>query len=224
MDFTEFAEELAEDFTEVRFEHGGGTLIVPRAPVDLEYLSVDMFPDECDSDTAYLIVGEALVLTPLITFEWTEDNAPSWSMALEMMRFGDRSYVAMPPDDVVGQPWEAFVAIQSPGQPEILDALLFDLLWDNGDTYGIEILSSLPTSISSDVLGKETVRAAFHLYLDWDEMRTGGAWSEAASLLPANLLEKQTLARAAKALSSTDTETNRDHFIAAYVNAAYRAA
>ena len=74
------------------------------------------------------------------------------------------------------------------------------------------------------MLGKETVRAAFHLYLDWDEMRTGGAWSEAASLLPANLLEKQTLARAAKALSSTDTETNRDHFIAAYVNAAYRAA
>lgn len=224
MDFTEFAAELAEDFTEVRLEHGGGSLIIPRAPVDLEYLSADMFPDDCEAENAYSVVGEALGLQRLITFEWQEDKAKPFSLPIELMRFGDRAYATMPPDPIVEQPWEAFVAIDHPDAPDILDALLFDLLWDNGETYGIELLSSLPTGISSDVLGKETVRAAIHLYLDWDEMRTVGAWREAASLLPSTLRDSEGLSDAAQALEAADSEGNRDRFMEAYVAAAFQAA
>jgi hypothetical protein len=224
MDFTEFAAELAQDFTEARLEHAGGTLIVPRAPVDLEYLSMDMFPDDCDSDTAYEIVGKATGLEPLITFEWHEDSSKPWSMPIGIMRLGDRAYATMPPDPVVDQPWEAFVAIENADATEILDALLFDLLWDNGESYGIELFSSLPTTISSDLIGKETVRAAVHLYLDWDETRSDGAWRDAAELLPSHLMERTTLAGAAAALASADSDQNRDRFMEAYVDVAFRAA
>ena len=224
MDFTEFAAELAQDFTEARFEHAGGTLVLPRAPVDLEYLSVDMFPDECDSDSAHSIVGQAAGLQRLITFEWQEDGGQSWSIPIEMMRLGDRVYVTMPPDPIVSQPWEAFVAIDGSETPEIMDALLFDLLWDNGETYGIELFSSLPTSITSEVLGRETVRAAIHLHLDWDETRTVEAWRDAADLLPQQLLDAKSLAGAAAALASTDSEKNRDRFMQAYVDVAFQAA
>lgn len=224
MDFTAFAAELDQDFTETRLEHAGGALIVPRAPVDLEYLSVDVFPDECDSDSAYAIIGAAAGLEPLITFEWHEDNASPWSLSLEMMRLGDRAYVTIPPDEVVEQPWEAFVAVENPDATEILDALLFDLLWDNGESYSIELFSSLPTTITSDVFGKETVRAALHLYLDWDEMRSVGAWVDAAGLLPERLRATERLAGAAAALESADNDSNRDRFMEAYVEAAYQAA
>lgn len=224
MDFTLFAAELARDFTETRLTHAGGALIVPRAPVDLEYLSMDMFPDDCDGDTAHEIVGAAAGLEPLITFEWHEDNAEPWTLPIEIMRFADRAYVTMPPDAVVNQPWEAFVAVQNPEETEILDALLFDLLWDNGESYDVELFSSLPTTITCDLIGKETVRAAFHLYLDWDETRSMGAWRHAAALLPRHLLEQQKLANAAMALVAGDSERNRDHFIEAYVDLAYQAA
>ena len=207
-----------------RLTHVGATLVVPRTPVDLEYLSVDMFPDECDSDSAHEIVGKAAELRPLIAFEWQEDNTSPWSVPIEYMQFGDRAYVSMPPDPVVGQPWEAFVAIDKPGETEIFDALLFDLLWYNGESYGIELFSSLPTSITSDLLGIETVRAALHLYLDWDESRSNGAWRDAAGLLPDYFLGGETLADAAAALAFADSESNRDQFMAAYVDAAYRAA
>lgn len=224
MDFEDFAAELAQDFNEVRLEHAGGTLIVPRAPVDLEYLCVEVFPDDCDSDTAHSVIGKAIGLEPLITFEWREDNSSPWSMALEIMHLEDRAYVTMPPDPIVDQPWEAFVAVEHPEQTEILDALLFDLLWDNGESYGIELISSLPTSISSEILGKETVRAAFHLYLDWDEERTNGAWREAAGLLPSGLTDQALLAGAAAELVAADSEVNRDRFIEAYVDVAFQAA
>ncbi len=223
MDFTDFAAELAQDFTETRLEHAGGVLLVPRTPVDLEYLSMDMFPDDSDADTAYEIVGRAVGLEPLITFEWQEGDATPWSISIEIMRFADRAYVTMPPDPVVGQPWETFVAVKNPEETEILDALLFDLLWDNGDSYEIELFSSLPTSITSDLLGKETVRAAVHLYLDWDEARSAGAWREAAGLLPRELLDQKELGEAASALAAEDSDRNRDQFMAAYIDVAYRA-
>ena len=224
MDFTDFVTELDRDFTEVRLEHAGGALILPSVPVDLEYLCAEVFPDECDADSAYQAVGSSIDLKTLITFEWREDLAAPWSLSLEMLIHEGRAYVTIPPDPVVGQPWEAFAAVRNPEADEILDALLFDLLWDNGETYSVELLSSLPTSISSDVLGKETVRAAFHLYLDWDEMRTTGAWREAAGLLPSRLTSQGNLAGAAAELVSTDSETNRDRFIEAYVDVAFGAA
>ena len=222
MDLTALASELAPDFNETRLEHAGGLLMVPRAPVDLGYLAMEVYPDECDETTAYEVVGAAAGLQPLITFAWEEDNSSPWTLAIELMHLGDRSYVTLPPDEVVGQAWEAFAAVQHAEATEILDALLFDLLWDNGESYGIELMSSLPTRITGGLVDKQAVRAAFHLYLDWDEIRTAGAWIQAAELLPPGLGGNETLAAAAAALSSEDTKRHRDVFVGAYIEAAYR--
>lgn len=222
MDLTVFATELAEEFTSTRLQHGGGTLFVPRAPVDLEDLAADVFPDDCDRDNAYEVVGPAAGLEPVIVFEWREDSAKPYSLAIESMRFGERAYFTMPSDPVVDQPWEAFAAVDNPDADGILDALLFDLLWDNGESYGVEILSSLPTSITSGRIGRESVRAAIHLYLDYDEKRTDGAWREAASLLPESMRGEESLSTAAAALAEVDSEPNRDRFMEAYMESAFR--
>ena len=221
MDLTALASELAPDFSETRLEHAGGVLMVPRAPVDLGYLAMEVYPEDCEDTTAYEVVGGLAGLQPLITFVWEEDNSRPWTIAIELIHLGDRSYVTLPPDEVVGQPWEAFTAIQHPEATEILDALLFDLLWDNGESYGIELFPSLPTRITGGLVDKQTVRAGFHLYLDWDEMRTTGAWIDAAEMLPPGLSGNEILAAAAAALSSEDTENHRDLFVGAYVEAAY---
>ena len=68
------------------------------------------------------------------------------------------------------------------------------------------------------------MRAAFHLYLDWDETRSMGAWQHAARLLPQHLLEQRSLADAATVLTTGDSERNRDHFIEAYIDLGYQAA
>jgi hypothetical protein len=222
MDLTAFATELAPEFTDTRLEHAGGLLVVPHSPVDLGYLAMELYPEDCDDSNAYEIVGQAAGLQPVITFVWEEDNSSPWTLALEMMDLGDRSYVTLPPDDVVDQAWEAFVAVDHPEAADILDALLFDLLWDNGESYGIELISSLPTRIRGGLVNKETIRAGFHLYLDWDEMRTAGAWAHAAELLPPGLGSNSALVAAASALMTDDTETHRDAFIEAYIEAAYR--
>ncbi len=141
MDFTQFTAELARDFTETRLTYAGSALIVPRAPVDLEHLSMSMFPGECDRDTAYEIVGAAAGLEPLITFVWQQDDAELRTLPIDIIRFAGRAYVTMPPDPVANKPWEAFVAVRNPEELEILDALLFDLLWDNGESYDIRLLT-----------------------------------------------------------------------------------
>ena len=111
--------------------------------------------------------------------------------------------------------------MDNPDADEIFDALLFDLLWDNGESYGIELFSSLPTAIISSVLSKSSVRAALHLYLEWDDTRYPGAWLAAAELLPSALIANDELAEASKALLNKDGDETRDAFIEAYADAVY---
>ena len=155
------------------------------------------------------------------TFEWDEGTGSSFGLSLDLLPAGDRTYVTLPPDEAVDQSWEAFAAVENPDAVEILDALYFDLMWDNGESYSIELFSSLPTAIRSAKLGKETVRAGFHLYLDWDETRAPGAWTTAAEHLPDWMRENQRLAAAADALAKDDTEANRDQFIEAYIDVTF---
>lgn len=220
MDLTAFAKDLALDFTELRLEHGGGALYLPAAPVDVSYLASDHFPDHCDDDNAYEVLRSAAGMEELIRFEWDEGNGSPFYVILDMLRLDNRAYVTLPPDDAVDQPWEAFVAVENPEATEILDALYFDLMWDNGESYSVELFSTLPTKIRSVALGKETVRAGFHLYLDWDETRSPGAWINAAHI-PEWMRKFDELAAAADILLEHDTEINRDIFIEAYIDATY---
>lgn len=222
MDLSGVAAELAEDFTEVRLEHAGGKLILPVAPIDLGFVASDHLPDHVDDDNAYEVVRSAAGMEPLIMFEWDEDGSETWHLSIDVLRIGDRAYITLPPDDAIDQPWEAFAAVDHPDTIDILDALLFDLLWDNGESYGIELVSSLPTGISSASLNKETVRAALHLYLEWDDARNEGAWRDAAEHLPGHMRANDRLANAAANLVADDTDRHRDEFIEAYVEVAYK--
>ena len=221
MDLTALGNDLAQDFTDLRLEHGGGRLYLPRAPVDVSYLASEQFPEHCDDDNAYEVLRSAAGMEELISFEWDEGAGTPFTVTLDMLRIGERAYVTLPPDDAVDQLWEAFVAVENPDATEILDALYFDLMWDNGESYSIELFSTLPTTIRSVVLGKETVRAGFHLYLDWDETRSPGAWTNAAHI-PDWLRKHGDLATAADVLVDDDTEINRDTFIEAYIDATYQ--
>lgn len=218
MDLTAFGDELAQDFTEVRLEHGGGRLIIPRAPVDMSYVASEEYPEACDDENAYEVFKERGLLQPLITLEWLEDRGTAWNIVLDGLQVGDRLYVSIAPDMDVDQHWDAFVAVEHPESEEILDALLFDLMWDNGESYGIEIMSSLPTAIRTGRLSKNTVRAGLHLYLEWDDTRNPGAWLAAAELLPAALKADDTLAEASKALLNADGDETRDQFIEVYTD------
>ncbi len=222
MDFTAFVEDLASEFTTVRLQHGGGELVVPNIPVDLGQLAEDHFPpDVVDERSAYKVLGDAAGMTALITYEWDEEGAPNWQSTLDVLIFGSIAFVTMQPDDDVDQPWEAFVMVRNPESAEVFDALYFDLMWDNGESYGIELFSSLPTSIRSHRLSKESIRAGLHLFVDWDETRAAGAWVNAAAQLPSWMRANARLAAAADALVASDTEANRDTFIEAYADIAY---
>jgi hypothetical protein len=221
LDLTVLADELSHEFTDLRLEHGGGALYLPATPVDLGYTASEQYPDDLDDRNAYEVLRPIAPLETLIRFEWNEGSGSTFEVALDMLRVGDRAYITLPPDEAVDQAWEAFVAVHNPDAVEILDALFFDLMWDNGESYGIELFSSLPTRIESSVLGRETVRAGFHLYLDWDETRSRGAWTAAAAHLPDWMRGNEALAGAADALAADDSEANRDHFIEAYIDATY---
>ena len=222
MDLIPFAEELSLDFEDVRLEHGGGSLLVPDAPVDLAYTASEVYPDQCDDDTAYEFFQKKKLLSPLIVFEWQEDRGDRWETVIDTITVGKYMFVAIAPDDTVDQQWDAFVAIENHEADEILDALFFDLLWDNGESYGIELFSSLPTGIITSRVAKGSIRASLHLYLEWDDTRYPGAWLAAAELLPAALKKDNGLAKASKALLNEDSDGTRDGFIEAYADLVYR--
>jgi hypothetical protein len=221
MDLSAFFAELNEEFDELRLEHGGGTIYLPDTPVDAGYVAMEHFPDDLDDLNAYDVLKPIAGIESLITFEWDEGTGSTFGLSLDLMPAGKRTFVTVPPDEAVDQAWEAFAAIENAEAVEILDALYFDLMWDNGESYGIELFSSLPTAIKSSKLGKETVRAGFHLYLDWDETRAPGAWTTAAEHLPEWMRTNHRLASAADALAGDDSEENRDRFIEAYIDVTF---
>ena len=221
MDLSAFFAELNEEFTELRLEHGGGSLFLPSAPIDVGYLASEHFPDDLDDLTAYDVLKPIANIETLIAFEWDEGAGSKFGVSVDLMPAGTRTFVTMPPDEAVDQAWEAFAAIENVEAVEILDALYVDLMWDNGESYSVELFSSLPTAIRSKRLGRETVRAGFHLYLDWDETRAAGAWTTAAEHLPDWMRSNQRLEKAADALAADDSEEHRDQFIEAYIDVTF---
>jgi hypothetical protein len=220
MDLQQLAEELELDFEEPYLEIEDVRIFAPHVPADLEVMSAELYPDECDEDSAYEVVGGVAGLVPMVTFSWEEDGAKPFSMSLDLMALGDRVYLTISPDEAIDQRWEALAAMEE-YTPAVLPSLLLDLLSDNGTRLGADILSSLPTTVTSKFIRPITFLIGFRDYLNWDEERNAGAWEVAASYLPSVLRRHERLARAADAVATGETGDVRDEFLAAYVVATY---
>ncbi len=220
MDLQQLADELAPDFEEPYFEAEGVRVLAPPVPVDLEMLSAELYPDDCDEDSSYEVVGRAAGLKPMVTFHWEEDGAKPFSMSLDLMAIGDLVYLTISPDEAVDQRWEALAAMVQ-YTPAVISPLLRDILRDNGTRLGADILSSLPTRVESASVQPITLLLAFRDYLNWDDERNPGAWETAAGYLPSALRRHERLAVAADAVARGERGDVRDEFLAAYVVAVY---
>ncbi len=220
MDLQQLADELEPDFEERYFEAEGVTVLAPPVPIDLSMLAAELYPDDCDEDTAYDVVGGVAGLIPMVDFEWVEDGAKPFHMSLDLMALGESVYVTISPDDAIGQSWEAIAALKS-YTPAVLAPLLLHMLRDNGTSLGCDLLSSLPTRIRSSFIKPITFLIGFRDYLDWDEERNPGAWETAGAYLPDRLKSHERLARAAAEVAAGASGDPRDEFLAAYVVATF---
>lgn len=223
MDLQKLADELEPDFDELYLEAEGVRVLAPPAPVDLSMLGAEMYPDDCDDDTAYDTIGGIAGLITMVDFEWQEDGAKPFHMSLDLMAIGDCVYLTISPDPAIAQSWEAIASLDG-YRPAVLTPLLLDILEDNGTRLGCDLLSSLPTGISSRFIQPLSFLIGFRSYLDWDEERNPGAWATAAGYLPDRLRSHERLTAAAAAVAAGGTAEDRDEFLAAYVVATYEGA
>jgi len=221
LDLNALAGELEQDFSETRDVTGLGPVAMPPVPVDLGILVTDLFDDEFDDGHAafrsFLRAGH---LQTLISFTWEEDGAEPFESSLEILALGERSYLTISPDEPSDQEWEAFVAIDDAG-PDSWEALLVDMARENGEEYGMELFSSLPTRVDTVAIPPRYILSSFYSYLQWDEARSPGAWLAAAEYLPGPLARNVSVGEAAQRLIHDDSKQNRFAFISTYVAAVY---
>jgi hypothetical protein len=183
-------------------------------------VAADVYPDDLDEDTAYEMIGAAAPRMPIITLRWHEDGAEPFDTTLDLVPIGDLVYVTVSPDYAIEQSWEAIAAFA--GYTPAVDAPFFlELMKDNGTRLGLDLLSSLPTTVITKRLEPITVLLAWRLYLKWDEERNQGAWRTAAEYLPSSLRRFSRLEEAAKAVAGGGTPEQQDEFLASYVAATY---
>ena len=221
MDLTTFQDELAIWFQTPRLESDDLVVLLPDAPVDIAAVAYDTLDDLEDEEAAYEVIGEQEGLRPLITFEWDEEGTEPWRFAIEMLPIDNRIYLTTPPDGAIEQAWEAF-AVCTEGPNDLYAAVFVDLAMENGEPYGIDLFSSIPTTIWSDIINREVIFASFFRYLDWDESRSTGAWKAAAADLPPVMRANKTVAAAAAAMLNDDTPTSRAVFLATWIAHAYK--
>lgn len=212
-------QELVNEMTVAKLETEHGRILMPAVPVDMGIIASDVY-GLYDEDEAYERAKEELGLSPLVTFEWHEDDAPTFDNSLELLNLGERSYITISPDEAVAQHWEA-IAMAEPGSREMLREFFLDLSKDNGATYSLDLFSALPTRVYSDFLACETIALSFAEYLDWDERRSPGAWQNACQWLPRAVGNSPDLVIGSMALRKEDTEFARRRYINAYATAVY---
>lgn len=220
MDLQSLADELEPDFVEPYIEIEGVQVLAPPVPLDLGMLAAELYPEDCDDETAYDVIGGVAGLIPMLDFEWVEDGATPFHMSLDLMAIGDLVYLTISPDDAIGQSWEAIAALEN-YTPASLTPLLLDMLRDNGTRLGCDLLSSLPTRIQSKFIKPLSFLIGFRDYLNWDAERNAGAWEAAAAYLPDALKTHERLARSAEAVAAGGTGADRDEFLAAYIVATF---
>lgn len=221
MDLSALAKELEEEFTEPRDVPGVGEVAVPRVPIDLGMVLLDLLDGEFnDGEEAFKTLARGGHLQTLISFTWEEDGADPFESSLEIITLNERSYLTISPDEPSGQEWEAFVAIDD-ATPQSWEALLVDMCRDNGVGYGMELFSSLPTRVDTVAIAPRYVLSAFYSYLEWDEGRSPGAWRTSAEYLPGVLKGNVSVSDAARRLLENDTKQNRFSYVSTYVAAVY---
>lgn len=219
LDLATLDRELVTEMTVVRLQDEHGKVLTPVVPLDMGIVAADVF-DIYDEDEAYEAVKRAAGMMPLVTFEWHEDEAPSWVNSLELLVIGDRTYICVSPDPAVAQHWEV-IAMCEPGTPKVLEAFFLDLSADNGDAYSVDLYSALPTRVNSAYLSCDTIAAGFAAYLNWDERRSPGAWLHAARYLPRAVGSSPDLVVGSMALRKDENEFSRKRYINAYTAAVY---
>jgi hypothetical protein len=220
MDLTLLASELELNFVDTFAEFDETRVLTPPVPTDLGALASDFYPDDLDEDNAYDVIGEAAPKMPLITLRWHEDGAEPFDMTLDLVPIGDLVYVTISPDFAIEQPWEAVAAFES-YTPAVDAPFFLEMMKDNGTRLGVDVLSSLPTTVITKRLEPITVLLAWRLYLRWDEERNPGAWRTAAEYLPSSLRRFSRLEEAAKAVTDGGSTEERDEFLASYVAATF---
>jgi len=221
VDLDALARELEQDFTETRDVKGLGEVAMAPVPVDLGILVTDLFDGEFeDGHAAFKAFLRAGHLQTLISFTWEEDGAEPFESSLEILTLNERSYLTISPDEPSDQEWEAFVAIDD-AVPESWEALLLGMARENGEEYGMELFSSLPTRVDTVAIAPRYILSAFYSYLQWDEARSPGAWLASAEYLPGPLARNVSVGEAAQRLIKDDTKQNRFSYVSTYVAAVY---
>ena len=221
MDLDALARELEQDFTETRDVQGLGEVLTAPVPVDLGILVTDLYEGEFDDGhQAFRGFLRGGYLQTLISFTWEEDGADPFESSLEILTLNGRSYLTISPDEPSDQEWEAFAALDD-AAPASWEALLLELSRENGESYGMELFSSLPTRVDTVAIAPRYVLSAFYSYLKWDEARSPGAWLAAAEYLPGPLASNVSVGEAAQRLIREDTKQNRFSFVSTYVAAVY---
>ncbi len=221
MDLSALAAELEQDFTESRDVRGLGTVAMAPAPVDLGMVVTHLYGDEyADGQQAFRAFLGSGHLQTLVSFTWEEDGADPFESSLEILTLNERSYLTISPDEPSDQEWEAFAAIDD-ATPDSWEALLLDLAKENGDQYGMELFSSLPTRVDTVAIAPRYILSAFYHYLEWDESRSPGAWLTSAEYLPGPLAKNISVGEAAARLLAADTKQNRFSYVSTYVAAVY---
>jgi hypothetical protein len=221
VDLDALARELEQEFTDQHDVPGLGEVLVPAVPIDLGIVITDIFEGEFDDGTAafkaFLRAGH---LQTLVSFTWEEDGADPFESSLEILTLNERSYLTISPDEPSDQEWEAFVAIDD-ATPDSWERLLVDLARENGDTFGMELFSSLPTRVDTVAIAPRFILSCFYNYLEWDESRSPGAWLASAEYLPGPLASNISVGDAARRLIADDTRQNRFSYVSTYVAAVY---
>lgn len=221
VDLTALDKELEQDFVETRDVRGLGEVALPSVPIDLGIVITEIYDGEfSDGGEAFKAFVRAGHLQTLISFTWEEDGADPFESSLEILTIGERSYLTLSPDESSDQEWEAFVSIDD-ATPDSWEALIVDLCAENGDGYGMEIFSSLPTRVDTVAIAPRYVLSCFYSYLEADESRSPGAWLASAEYLPGPLQSNVSLGEAARRLVADDTKQNRFSYISSYVAAVY---
>lgn len=221
MDLTALGKELEQDFVDTRDVKGLGEVLLPSVPIDLGILILDVydgeFTDGAEAFKAFLRGGH---LQTLISFTWEEDGADPFESSLEILTIGARSYLTISPDEPSDQEWEAFAAIDD-ATPDSWEALMVDLCRENGQEYGMELFSSLPTRVDTVAVSPRHILSCFFSYLEWDEARSPGAWLASAEYLPGPLQNNVSVGDAAQRLVAEDTRQHRFAYVSTYVAAVY---
>ena len=210
-------QELLAEMTEVRLQTEHGRVVMPVVPVDMGIIASDVYGLH-DEDEAFERIRTELGMKSLITLEWHEDEAPQFDNSLQLLDLGERTYISVSPDPAVAQHWEA-IAMVEPGSREMLQEFFLDLAKDNGSTYSVDLYSALPTRVTSDFLSCDAVGMSFALYLDWDEVRSPGAWRYACEYLPRSVEKSPDLVIGSMAVRKEDNEFARRRYINAYATA-----